>query len=168
MESNRLQFQKLGIEDHQYFHELMTNPFGRKYLCDDVILSEKETESMLQTNEDLFKEKSFGLWKIIDKKSLIPVGVVGLWFFFEEPQAQLLYILSPAHVGKGYATEASAEVIKYAFTHLNYEYIDASLDLPNNASGQVCERLGMVKFKELTYEGKPILFYRLENKMSVK
>jgi [ribosomal protein S5]-alanine N-acetyltransferase len=162
IESKRLLFHKLSIEDHQYFHKLVTNKLVRRYLFDDLILTEAETESLLQTNEHLFKTKSLGLWKIIEKKSLIPVGVTGLWFFFEEPQAQLLYILSPEHTGKGYATEASAEVIKYALTDLNYKYIDASFDTLNIKSGLVCERLGMMKFKETEWEGKNLLFYRLK------
>ncbi len=162
MESERLLFNVLSIEDHEYFHEIVTHPFGRQYLFDDLILSKEESEEILRTNQRHFKEKSLGLWKIVEKETLKPVGVVGLWFFFEEPQAQLLYILSSEYAGNGYATEGSAEVINYAFSYLNYEYIDASIDLPNTNSKKVCERLGMVKFKELNWEGKDILFYRLK------
>lgn len=163
IESNRLLFQTLTIDDHQYFHKLVTNPFGRKYLFDDHILSEEETIDILRTNERYFLEKSLGLWKIIEKDSFSPVGVTGLWFFFEEPQAQLLYVLSPDYTGKGYATESSKEVIKYAFTSLNYKYITASFDKMNTASKQVCERLNMKRCKELVVDGNCLLFYRLEN-----
>jgi ribosomal-protein-alanine N-acetyltransferase len=89
--------------------------------------------------------------------------MVGLWEFFDEPRPQLLYALLPDYLGKGIAAEASREIIRYSFDTLGFNYLCASCDTPNEASHKVAERLGMVKTREETINGKPITFYRIEN-----
>lgn len=58
---------------------------------------------------------------------------------FEEPQAQLLYLLLPEFTGQGDATEGSATNKVYAFNELNYEYVDASFALPTIVSLKICQ-----------------------------
>ena len=79
-------------------------------------------------------------------------------------RAELGFTMSPAHQGKGYATEAVARVIAYAFERLGVETVFAVADARNDASIALLERIGMrrtttehVRFKgewcdEHTYE----------------
>ncbi len=79
-------------------------------------------------------------------------------------RAELGFTMSPAHQGKGYATEAVARVIAYAFERLGVETVFAIADARNDASIALLERIGMrrtttehVRFKgewcdEHTYE----------------
>ena len=81
------------------------------------------------------------------------------------PRARELgFTMSPAHQGKGYATEAVARVVAYAFERLGVEAVFAIADARNDASIALLERIGMrrtttehVRFKgewcdEHTYE----------------
>ncbi|BBC26491.1 GCN5-related N-acetyltransferase [Pseudanabaena sp. ABRG5-3] len=117
---------------------------------------------MLKQSIKHFEEEKFGLWFIkINSESEI-IGFVGLWYFFEEEQPQLVYALLPKAIKKGYATEAATKILEYCFDELGYEYLVASCDQPNIASQKVAERLGMRKVEEKNVNGSPILFFRIE------
>jgi ribosomal-protein-alanine N-acetyltransferase len=134
----------------------------RKYLWDDQIIDLKQTQDILLTNEDYFNKNNWGLWKITLNQQAEYVGFVGLWFFFEEPQPQLLYGLLPQWSKQGYATEAAKVITDYAFKELNFTYLLAACNAPHLVSRKVCERLHMQVVTEKEVDGKATAFYRLD------
>ncbi|WKU06788.1 GNAT family N-acetyltransferase [Micromonospora sp. HUAS LYJ1] len=58
-------------------------------------------------------------------------------------EAQLGYIFDPAHGGRGYATEAVAAMVAYAFTRLGVRRITAGCFADNLASVRVLEKVGL-------------------------
>lgn len=144
-------------------HSIFIDPYVRKYLCDDNILSLQQVEEMLLESQKLFDEKRFGLWFIETKDEQAIIGFVGLWYFFEENQPQLVYALLPQATNKGYATEAATKILEYAFNEIGYEYLLASSDKPNIESHKVAERLGMKKVEERIINDNPIIFFRIES-----
>jgi [ribosomal protein S5]-alanine N-acetyltransferase len=143
-------------------HMIFTDSYVRKYLCDDQVFSLQQVEEMLKQSIKHFKEERFGLWFIkINSESEI-IGFVGLWYFFDEEQPQLIYALLPKALKKGYATEAATKIIEYCFDDLGYEYLVASCDRLNVESQKVAERLGMRKVEEKIVNGSLIVFFRLE------
>ena len=58
-------------------------------------------------------------------------------------QAELGWVLDPAHRGHGYATEAVGELVRYAFDDLAVRRVVANAFLANEASVRIMERLGM-------------------------
>ncbi|MGI5147172.1 GNAT family N-acetyltransferase [Plantactinospora sp. CA-294935] len=58
-------------------------------------------------------------------------------------QAEIGWILHPAHEGRGYATEAARRLAAVAFERLGAHRLFARLDTENTGSVRVCERLGM-------------------------
>ncbi|MFB8787415.1 MAG: GNAT family N-acetyltransferase [Potamolinea sp.] len=117
---------------------------------------------MLLESQKLFDEKRFGLWFIETKNEQAIIGFVGLWYFFEENQPQLVYALLPQASKKGYATEAAKKILEYGFHELGYEYLVASSDQPNIESHKVSEKLEMKKVEERIVNGNPIIFFRIE------
>jgi len=59
------------------------------------------------------------------------------------PEVGLFYELGPAHRGRGYATEAVRELIRWAGAELRLERIVAGTSYDNAGSIAVMERLGM-------------------------
>jgi ribosomal-protein-alanine N-acetyltransferase len=150
--------------DFSQLSTIVTDEYVRKYLFDDEVLEPNQVLDILLRSIESFKQNGYGLWLIHDTPSQIITGMVGLWEFFDEPRPQLLYALLPDYLGKGIAAEASREIIRYSFDTLGFNYLCSSCDTPNTSSHKVAERLGMVKTKEETINGKPITFYRIENK----
>jgi RimJ/RimL family protein N-acetyltransferase len=58
-------------------------------------------------------------------------------------EAQLGYIFDPAYGGEGYATEAVAAMVAYAFDRLGVRRITASCFADNLASVRILEKVGM-------------------------
>ncbi|GIH23032.1 N-acetyltransferase [Acrocarpospora phusangensis] len=67
------------------------------------------------------------------------------WHSREHRQGEIGYILHPAFHGKGYATEATREMLRLGFEGLGLHRIAARCDGRNTASTKVMARLGMRK-----------------------
>ena len=58
-------------------------------------------------------------------------------------QAEIGWCLDPAHTGRGYATEAVAELLRISFDELGLRRVFAQCFAANEASWRLMERLGM-------------------------
>ncbi len=166
IETERVILNPFTSLDLEIFHQTNTHPFVRKYLWDDRSISRDTSKEILRKTEQYFITEKWGLWKLIRKEDEAYMGYSGLWYFFEELQPQLIYALLPEFTGQGYATEAAKAVIKYAFDELQFKYLVASTDPPNESSKKVCERLEMEFLENRTIDGKSTTFYELINKDS--
>lgn len=164
LETKRTKLLPFKKKDLALFHKINVDPFVRQYLWDDDQISLELAEDILNTNEKHFKDKQYGLWAIQLKSTQEIIGYTGLWFFFEEPQPQLLYAILKPYTGQGYATECAQKIINYAFQKLNFDYLIAATDLPHQASQKVAKRLGMELAEQRMEEGKPTLFYKINKK----
>lgn len=90
-----------------------------------------------------------------EEKKLI--GDLGLHFLPDGCQVEIGYSLDPCYQGKGYATEAIKEILKYLFEKLQKHRVTASVDPLNENSIRLLERLGFRReahfIKGLFYEG---------------
>ena len=87
------------------------------------------------------------VWAIVEKKTGHVIGSIGLHADLkrEVDNARMLgYALGEAHWGQGYATEAAAAVLRYAFEELCCPVVSA-YHFPKNAkSKHVIKKLGFV------------------------
>src|SRR3954452_4402803 len=58
-------------------------------------------------------------------------------------QAELGWVLDPAHTGRGYATEAVRELLRHCFEDLGVHRVSANCFLANDTSWRLMERVGM-------------------------
>jgi RimJ/RimL family protein N-acetyltransferase len=73
------------------------------------------------------------------------VGAIGLEIAKAHDRAELGYWIGVPYWGKGYATEASIELIRYGFETLGLNRIHAAHFAKNPASGRVLEKVGMTR-----------------------
>jgi [ribosomal protein S5]-alanine N-acetyltransferase len=163
LETQRLWLKPIVESQLSTLHRILTDPYVRKYLCDDQAFSLQQVKEMISESNGLFKQSKFGLWLIETKDHREIIGVVGLWYFFAEAQPQLLYALLPESTKQGYATEAASKILDYCFDELGYEYLLASCDLPNLESCKLAERIGMSQIEEKMVNGNPLVFFKAEN-----
>jgi RimJ/RimL family protein N-acetyltransferase len=69
--------------------------------------------------------------------------VVLFWRNAEHRGGEVGYVFSPEYGGRGYATEASAALLRLGFDELGLHRIEGRIDARNTASARVLERLGM-------------------------
>jgi RimJ/RimL family protein N-acetyltransferase len=74
-------------------------------------------------------------------------GVIGDLVLFWRSRAhragEIGWVQSPAHGGRGYATEAARALLGLAFGDLKLHRVIARVDLRNEPSARMCRRLGM-------------------------
>ncbi len=160
--TDRLSIMPFLEGDLPLLHRIFADPFVRKYLWDDIAVPEDQVADILRVNHMLMEKRRFGLWKISRKADGQVIGFTGLWYFFEEPQPQLIYGLLPDHTGQGYATEAAGKIVAYAFEDLGYSYLIAATDPPNTDSHAVARQLGMKLTETVEKAGKLTNIWRLE------
>ncbi len=71
------------------------------------------------------------------------IGGIGLRIDQQHQHAELGYWLGVEHWGKGYATEAGREMLRYGFEDLGLHRIFATHFKHNPASGRILKKLGM-------------------------
>ena len=71
------------------------------------------------------------------------IGAIGLRIDAENNEAEVGYWLGKTYWSQGYATEAAAPVIQYAFWELGLDRVRAFHFTQNSASGRVLEKVGM-------------------------
>ncbi|NEQ50430.1 MAG: GNAT family N-acetyltransferase [Leptolyngbya sp. SIO3F4] len=159
--TQRLRLAPFQAEETDLFHAINTEPFVRKYLWDNAEIDRETAAEVIAKNREHFTTDGYGLWKIYRPDSNEVIGYAGLWYFFDEPQPQLIYALREAYAGQGYATEAARAVVQYAFSELGFDYLLAATDEPHTASQQVAERLGMTFSEKRVEDEKVTVFFRL-------
>jgi RimJ/RimL family protein N-acetyltransferase len=72
------------------------------------------------------------------------VADVSLWWISEgHAQAEIGFVVHPAHQGRGYATEAARPMLDFAFNSMGVHRVIGRLEARNIASARVMEKLGM-------------------------
>ena len=160
--TDRLTLTPFAEADLAQVHRMFTDPFVRKYLWDDIAVPEDQVADILRVNDMLMRKRRFGLWKILRSADQQAIGFAGLWYFFEEPLPQLIYGLMPDFTGEGFATEAAAQIVDYAFGELDFPRLLAATDPPNTASSAVLARLGMTHLETVDKAGKPTEVWELQ------
>jgi RimJ/RimL family protein N-acetyltransferase len=86
--------------------------------------------------------KGFGMFSLIEKESGEWLGRVGPWQPEGWPGSEVGWGLVKSAWGKGYATEASARTIDWAFEEVGWEDVIHCIDPRNVPSITLAERLG--------------------------
>lgn len=84
----------------------------------------------------------FGMFSVFEKESGTWVGRVGPWMPEGWPGPEVGWGFLSAHWGKGYATEAAAATIDWAFDTLGWTDVIHCIEAKNAASLAVAKRLG--------------------------
>jgi ribosomal-protein-alanine N-acetyltransferase len=95
---------------------------------------------------DLHQKNEGVLWALSLHGSHEMIGSIGIWQMDKaNHRAEIGYMLSTAHQGKGYMQEALTEAIKYAFENIVLHSIEANVHPGNLASIKLLERNGFVR-----------------------
>ena len=86
--------------------------------------------------------QGFAMFSVIEKASGRWMGQAGPWCPADWPGTEIGYSFHPDARGKGYAVEACAAAMDYAFDVLGWDEVIQSIDPANVASQKVAQRLG--------------------------
>lgn len=90
------------------------------------------------------------------------MGWCGLEFLPETNETEVGYLLSKAFWGKGYATEAAKESVKFGVENVGLKEIIGLTDPENIASQKVLQKCGMTFTRRQVYFGMEMFRYAIQ------
>jgi len=163
LETERLKLRQWNDSDLPIFAQINADANVMEYY--PSTLSEAESNGMATKIKELISERSWGFWAVETKKCKEFIGFVGLHKpTYDLPVKSCVEIgwrLSSEHWGKGFATEAGSECLRFAFEELMLSEVYSFTSVTNKRSWSVMERLGMKDMREnfehpIIPEGNPL------------
>ncbi len=143
MQSDRIGFSKWCESDFNFAEMLWGNQDVTKYICASGKFSIQDIKDRL--HQEIVNENTQNIeyWPIFEIAANRFMGCCGLRPYKENEYEMGVHLL-PEFWGKGYASEAAAAVIKYAFTGLSAQKLFAGHNPNNTASRKLLNKLGFV------------------------
>lgn len=149
LETPRLTLRQWRNADYAEFAHMNADPEVMRYFPN--LLSVAQSDALTKKFDDLIAQKGWGFWVAERKSDCAFLGLVGLNFAEDLPVTNCMEVgwrLAKAYWGKGYATEAAAASLHFAFSHLEQDRVAAFTSTVNSPSRRVMLRLGMKDRKE--------------------
>jgi len=144
--TERLVLRKLKVSDAEDMFEYSRLPEVTKYLTWRPHPNINYTEEYLRYISTRYATGDFYDWAVTLKENGKMIGTCGFTRFdLPNNSAEIGYVLNPEYHGKGYATEAASEVMRFGFDELGLHRIEAKHMIENKASHRVMEKLGMTE-----------------------
>ena len=104
--------------------------------------------------------RGYGPWAIESLETREFAGIVGPWSPEGWPEPEITWALSPAHHGRGYATEAAAAALTATYDLFGWTTATSVISVGNAASIAVAERLGATREAEVEFRYGAAYLYR--------
>jgi RimJ/RimL family protein N-acetyltransferase len=147
--------------DHADFHALCNDSLQMKYASGENPLTLEKSRDTLEKMMNNFDEAGYGLFAVIERKEKRFIGLCGLQLNQNSGQIELDYALSDTAWGKGYATEACMEVLRFALGELGIERIVATALEQDRSSTRVLEKIGMVYSGHERFNDQEVVLYTI-------
>ena len=146
VDTDRLRLRLFTKADAAWLFDLHSRPDVARFLPYDAWRADELDEKVAaKTRRTGLHEGSEGLnLAVVVRATGTLVGDVSLfWRSREHECGEVGFVFHPDHRGHGYATEATAAMLRIAFEDYRLHRVEARCDARNTASARVMERLGM-------------------------
>ncbi len=148
LKTERLMLRKILPEDADAMYEYSSDQSVTEFLLWDVHPDRFYTGEYIEYLQERYALGDFYDWALILKADGSMIGTCGFTNFdLPNSAAEIGYVLNPRYRGNGYAPEAAACVIAFAFEALGLVRVSAICMKENTASLRVMQKCGM------THEG---------------
>jgi len=155
LETERLILRGFGPQDFEAYAAMMADPDVARFIA-PAPMSRADAWRSLAATVGQWTLRGYGVWAVERKSDRALVGRVGMIHPEGWPALEIGWTLAKAYWGKGYASEAAAASMRYAFLTQAVDRLVSNIDAENVASQSVAMRLGETKGEErvLTVSGK--------------
>ncbi|MBN1211544.1 MAG: GNAT family N-acetyltransferase [candidate division Zixibacteria bacterium] len=155
METERLVIETFTPDDLEDFHAIVSNKEVTRYIPEDPMTLEKFTEIFNFLLERYKKNTPENIVRfslaVREKETRRLAGWVGLGQLeINHEEIEIYYGMGRESWGRGYATEAARELLRYGFENLKLERIVAIVLPDNPASIRVVEKIGLKFVRDIT------------------
>ena len=172
IETDRLILRELRVTDLEGMFELDSDPEVHKYLGNKPVKTKVESQKILESVFNQYKERGIGRWAAIEKSSGDFIGWSGIRLNTEYNMNGFTnyydvgYRFIKKYWGKGYATESGKAAVDYAFNVLKLSELYATTEIRNQASHHVLLKLGLEYIEDFYFEEEKLnlRWYKIKNK----
>ena len=161
LETERLLLRELNSNDAENFYNLNLNPNVIKYTGNSAFKNISEAREFLENYKD-YKLNGYGRWAVVNKLDEKFIGWCGLKFGEMENETDIGFRFFEEEWNKGYATESAKACLNYGFENLNLKRIIGRAMKENNGSIKVLEKIGLEYEKDVIFDGKDAVIYKIE------
>jgi ribosomal-protein-alanine N-acetyltransferase len=148
-----------GSEDSSAMADVYCDPQVMRFIPGGALADKEAVRAMLDSYASAQAEHGFSSWAVVEREAGRLIGDVGLGIFQPTGDIELGYTLARNCWGRGYATEAARACLSAALAHLDAPRIIAVVDVENEASLRVPERIGMTRTESIEAYGRPHVLF---------
>ncbi|MFI1744538.1 GNAT family N-acetyltransferase [Thalassobellus sediminis] len=158
LETERLILRELQITDLEDMFELDSDPEVHKYLGNKPVKKIEESQKIIESVINQYKERGIGRWAAIEKSTGEFIGWSGIRLNTEynmngfTKYYDLGYRFIKRYWGKGYATESGKASVDYAFNVLKLPVLYATTQIGNEASHNALIKIGLKYLEDFYFE----------------
>ena len=145
LETERLLLRRLSYDDSEFIIELLNEPGFQRFIGDKKVRSRDDALEYLRKGPvGSYERHGFGMFLVLEKIHESPVGMCGLVKRddFDAPDVGFAFLQK--FWGNGYALESATAVLEYGEKCLRLPRIIAMVDMENDASVRLVEKLGLI------------------------
>ena len=143
-ETQRLILRPLQKDDSAFIFRLVNEPSFLNNIGDKGVRNlEGAWQYILQGPMKSYEQNGFGLWCVVLKDSLTPIGICGLVKREGLDDPDIGYAFLPEFWKQGYAVEAAAQTLIFAKENLGIHRVVAITSPDNIPSIRVLNKLGL-------------------------
>ena len=143
--TQRLVLRRWRDGDREPFATLNADPAVMEHM--QGLMSRQQSDDFVDRIEAHWEQHGWGLWAV-EVSGVAPfVGYVGLWpaDHVAPGTVEVGWRLASEHWGRGYATEAAREALRFGFTEVGLDEVVSFTVPQNERSWRVMERIGLVR-----------------------
>lgn len=160
LETKRLYIRPFRTEDADELHGIIGDPKVMDRIPGGPSSTPQETKIRLAKIIEHQEKNGFSLWALRTKEQGNLIGNCGLILVEGRgPEVELAYDIAYEFWGRGYATEAARECLRFGFENLKLDRIIALTYSDHIASRRVMEKIGMVYEKASYYYDRDLVQY---------
>jgi len=106
--------------------------------------------------------RGFGQWALVERESGELVGRTGLIQPPDWPDLEVGWLVGRDHRGRGYATEAGAAVLRWAFEQLGADHVISLIADDNPSSRRVADKLAERPDRVVNVRGEELMAFRID------
>lgn len=168
LETSRLLLRRWNERDIAPMSTINADPDVMRWIGKGATRTEEETRTFIERCEEMWETQGFGLFAVEMLESGELAGFVGLSIpaFLPEvlPGVEIGWRLGRSFWGKGIATEAAKEALRFGFENRGLREVLSICQVGNSASERIMQKLGMHLNRETVDPscGRTVRVYAIE------
>jgi ribosomal-protein-alanine N-acetyltransferase len=150
-----------GADFEAYCSCIFADPEVASQFAPSALSPRQRTRMAFARNAELWRERRYGLWAVVDKSDGAFLGHCGFLPLDGTPEVEIGYAIARSHWGRGLATEAAGAALRYGFEQAGLDRIVAITRPENAASQKVMKKIGLRFEKDAFYYKLAVKYYAL-------